>query len=90
LSGQPPEREWTWDRKIPRGYVTSLFADGGAVKTLLAQQLATVIAAGCGELAFTVTGHSLSSFKTHMEDVYTARDSEFATSAIRKWEGKGV
>jgi len=37
-----------------------------------------------------ISGHSLSSFKTRMADVYTARDSEFADSAIRKWENDGV
>jgi len=44
---------------------------------------------GCSDEEVTaITGHSLSSFKTRMADVYTARDSEFAISAIRKWEGE--
>ena len=43
---------------------------------------------GCTDEEVTaITGHSLSSYKTRMADVYTARDSEFAISAIRKWEG---
>jgi len=46
---------------------------------------------GCSDEEVTaITGHSLSSFKTRMADVYTARDTEFADSAIRKWEGEGV
>jgi phage/plasmid primase-like uncharacterized protein/RecA-family ATPase len=42
--GDPPEREWTWDGLIPRGHITSLYADGGVGKTLISQQLATAVA----------------------------------------------
>jgi len=46
---------------------------------------------GCTDEEVTaISGHTLSSFKTRMADVYTGRDSEFAGSAIRKWEGEGV
>ncbi len=44
--GEPPEREWTWAGRLPRGTVSSLYGDGGAGKTLLAQQLGTHIATG--------------------------------------------
>jgi hypothetical protein len=36
-----PLREWIVDGWIPRGYVTGLYGDGGAGKSLLAQQLLT-------------------------------------------------
>ncbi len=42
--GDPPEREWVLDGLIPRGHITSMYADGGVGKTLLSQQLATSVA----------------------------------------------
>lgn len=37
----PPPRSWAWDGWIPAGRVTSLMADGGIGKSLLAQTIAT-------------------------------------------------
>lgn len=42
--GDPPVLGWVWQNLIPQGHVTTLFGDGGTGKTLLAQQLATMIA----------------------------------------------
>ena len=46
LVGAPPERQWVWEGFIPAGYVSSLYGDGGTGKTLMAQQLATVVSVG--------------------------------------------
>lgn len=43
----PPAREWVLQDWLPRGSVTALFGQGGAGKSLLAQQLIT--AAACGD-----------------------------------------
>jgi RecA-family ATPase len=56
--GEPPQREWTWDNMVPRGHVTSLFGDGGAGKTLMAQQLGTCVATGCQQVESTLYGKS--------------------------------
>lgn len=42
----PPPREWCVKEWLPLGSVTALFAPGGTGKSLLAQQLATHVAAG--------------------------------------------
>lgn len=45
--GQPvPERQWLLPHWIPMAQTTALYGDGGVGKTLLAQQLATCVAAG--------------------------------------------
>jgi AAA domain len=46
----PPPRAWTWEGWIPRGRVTSLMADGGVGKSLLAQTIGTACASGRGTL----------------------------------------
>lgn len=46
LHGDPPPLQWLWQDLIPSGHVTTLFGDGGTGKTLLAQQLATIVATG--------------------------------------------
>jgi len=47
LEGLPiPEFKWLLEDWIPWGYVTALYGDGGTGKSLLAQQLMTVIATG--------------------------------------------
>jgi RecA-family ATPase len=43
----PPERRWIVQDWLPVGTVTSLYGSGGVGKTLIAQQLATCVAAGC-------------------------------------------
>ena len=42
----PPERRWIVKDWLPIGTVTSLYGSGGVGKTLIAQQLATSVAAG--------------------------------------------
>lgn len=54
--GAPPVRQWVWDGLIPHGHVTTLFGDGGTGKTILAQQLATVIAMPAERRGFAVEG----------------------------------
>lgn len=46
LDREPPKRDWVVQDWLPRGVVTALYGQGGVGKSLLAQQLATAIAAG--------------------------------------------
>lgn len=44
--GLPPPREWVVPEWMPKGYVTALYGDGGTGKSLLAQQIMTMLATG--------------------------------------------
>ena len=46
LTGEPPPRVWAVEGYIPQGNVTGMFGAGGVGKSLIAQQLATVMTAG--------------------------------------------
>ena len=47
-TGEPEPREWLSSRWLPAGRVALLTADGGSAKTLLALQVAAIVAAGEG------------------------------------------
>jgi hypothetical protein len=55
LAGQePPERRFVVKEWVPAGCVTGLWGEGGIGKSMLAQEIATLVATGCSTIGFEV------------------------------------